>query len=108
LAAAPLAIAGQANVAALADAATLTVYADPVADGFQQVAETDARVAAVLDRVMQVGPYAAIIAPLIGLVTQLGVNHRLVPEALGAQLGAMSPAAIIEHVMGPAAAQAAA
>jgi hypothetical protein len=102
LVAAPLVIAGQRNKAALADAAALTAYADPLADGFQTVAENDARVAQVLDRVLQVGPYAAILAPLIGLVTQLGVNHGAIPTELGTQLGALPPDDLIAHVMGAA------
>lgn len=104
LIAAPLAIAGQKNPVALADAAAITLHTPAVADGLAQVAEQDSRVAAILDRITQVGPYAAVIAPLVALGAQLAVNHSLIPRELGAQLGAHAPEAVIEHVAQMAAA----
>jgi hypothetical protein len=100
LAAAPLALAGQRNKALLADSATLIAFSEPMANGLQTVAEQDARVAAVLDRVLSVGPYAAVIAPLIGLCTQLAVNHGVIPVEVGQSMGAAHPDAVIEHVTG--------
>lgn len=108
LVAAPLVIAGRTNPVAMADAAALTVHAEALADGCQAVAESDARVAALLDRVLQVGPYAALIAPVVALGTQLAVNHGLVPTDLGQALGAAPPDVLIAHVTGQPAPPAAA
>lgn len=102
LAAAPLAMFGArtGNVAYQADAAALVAYAPPLAAGLQSVADSDPRVAALLDRVLKAGPYAVILTPLVQLGMQLAVNHGLVPIELGAQVGAMAPQDLITAVTG--------
>jgi len=105
LVAAPMFLAGQRNPAALADAATLIVHADALGAGAQAVAEADSRVAQFLDRLLAAGPWAAMVAPLVALGVQIGVNHGLIPLETGRGLGAMAPEQLVEHVTGmPAAA----
>lgn len=104
LVAAPLFMAGQKNVVALADAATLVAYAEPLGAGAQAVAESDAKVAQLLDRILAVGPYAALLAPVMGLAVQLGVNHNVVPLEMGRGLGAAAPEEVIASVIGQQAA----
>jgi len=100
LVAAPLAIAGQRSPVALADAAAITVHAAPIAEGLQAAAQMDARVAAILDRVLQIGPYAMVVEPIVSLVVQLAANHEVIPITAARGLGAMSRDELIEHVTG--------
>lgn len=99
LVAAPLLIAGQmGNRAALADAGAITMHAPAIADGMQTTAEQDERFAAVLERVLAAGPWAALIAPVVGLAVQLGANHGLIPPAMAQMAGALPPDSLIEHL----------
>lgn len=99
LLATPFLIAGQmGNSLALADAAAIRVHAPAIADGMQTTAENDERFAAVLERVLAAGPWAAVITPVLGLGLQLGANHGLVPPAMAQMAGALPPEALIEHL----------
>ena len=79
----PLGLAAQRthNVALAADAATLTIHAEPVATGITTVAKQDERLAAILDRIMTVGPYGALLQPVMAMAMQLAANHGLIPES---------------------------
>lgn len=91
LIAAPLAIAGAKSPTAALDAAAVTVHAEPIAEALQQTAEQVPQVAAVLERVLTVGPYGALLAAVMPLGVQLLVNHRVVPLEAAEALGALSP-----------------
>lgn len=88
LAAAPLMVAGAKNDAALADAAALTVHGPPIAEALDDLAQERPEFAAVLDRVLSAGPYGALLSAALPLVAQLAVNHGLVPDQIGAIVGA--------------------
>lgn len=71
------------------DAAALVVYGEPLAQAVDDLANEDARFAAVLDRILAAGPYGALIAAAMGLGGQLAVNHGAIPVEVGKYLGAM-------------------
>lgn len=90
LAATPLVVAGTRSDAAMADAAALTVHGPPIADALHSLAQERPEVAAVLDRVLQAGPYGALLAAALPLAVQIATNHGLLPEPLGQAMGAHS------------------
>lgn len=90
LVAAPLMVAGVKSPACALDAATITLYADPLADACQQTAEQQPQFAAVLDRVLQVGPYGALLGAVLPMAVQIAANHGLLPEPAARAMGALS------------------
>lgn len=102
LLAGPLVIAGvqTGSVPLQADGAALLTHAPALADGVQAAAEQDPRAAALLDRLLKAGPYAALLTPLATLALQLGANHGLVPVPVVAPLGVMEPGALVSMVSG--------
>lgn len=68
----------------VADAATIMMHAPPIADGLNELAGLDARVAGVLDRVLAAGPYGALVGALVPAFAQIAANHGMIrPGALG-------------------------
>lgn len=64
------------NAAWLADAVTIESAAGDIADACAKTAAADPRFAAALDRVCNVGPYAALITVGFQVGSQLARNHR--------------------------------
>jgi hypothetical protein len=60
----------------LADAKTIALNADEIADACVKTADADPRFAAVLDRVCSAGPYAALIAVAFKVGSQIARNHK--------------------------------
>lgn len=60
----------------LADAKTIALNADEIADACVATADADPRFAAVLDRVCSAGPYAALIAVAFKVGSQIARNHK--------------------------------
>ena len=81
--AAGLALAGMKKPALAADAATITAHAPGLADALDAVAQEQPAVAAVLDRVLSVGPYGLVLAAAMPMALQLLVNHKILPPGLG-------------------------
>lgn len=80
----------------VADAATVMTHAPALADGLNELAGLDARVAGVLDRVLAAGPYGALVGALVPAFAQIAANHGMIrpgslgtadPETLIAQFG---------------------
>lgn len=79
-----LAIAGMQRPVFAADAAAITVHAPNIAQALDDLAHERPEVAAVLDRVLQVGPYGVLIAAVVPLALQVLANHEALPAgALG-------------------------
>jgi hypothetical protein len=69
-------VAKYANSPALAlDSATITLHAPNVAEALQQTAEQQAWLADLLDKVLQVGPYGALLGALMPVAMQVAANH---------------------------------
>lgn len=106
---APLLVAGARSDAMLADAATLTTYGPGIADALHALALERPEVAAVLERLLQAGPYGALLAACVPLGVQLAANHGLLPPAVYTALGGQDPKAMVAAMRGePAPAAAAA
>lgn len=71
-----------------ADAAAVATYAPGIAEALNDLAKERPEVAAVLEKILQVGPYGALIAAVVPLGVQLAHNHNLIPEQMAVQLGA--------------------
>lgn len=82
LAAAPLAFTYPA------DAAAVITHAPPIADALHALALERPEVARVLDAVLAVGPYGAVIAAVLPLVVQLLHNHGVISVPMAVSLGA--------------------
>lgn len=70
-----LSMAGRLNPVFHLDAAAITLHAPTLAEAVHQTAVQDPRVAAILDKVLQIGPYGALLGALVPLAMQLAANH---------------------------------
>lgn len=70
---------GQGKPAYVADAVAISEHGPNIANALELLANERPEVAAVLDRVMQIGPYGVVIAAVVPLVAQILANHNLVP-----------------------------
>lgn len=67
-----------------ADAGAVGLHWPNVARETAKLAETEPRIAKVIDVLLQVGPYAGLIAAVLPFAVQIGVNHgRLAAGAMG-------------------------
>lgn len=96
LAAAPLAF------TAPADAAAVMMHAPPIADALHNLAVERPEVARVLDTVLAVGPYGAVIAAVLPLVVQLLHNHGVLSTPMAVAMGATPKDEILSMLAGPA------
>lgn len=96
----PLLAAGARSDAALADAAAVTMHAEPIADALHTLALERPEVASVLDRVLSVGPYGVLVAAVMPLAVQVAANHRILPPAVASGMGAQDPAALVAQLKG--------
>lgn len=65
-----------------------------LARAISNLAHEQPQVAAVLDRLLQAGPYAEVIGAALPLAVQLLTNHGRLPVAVAERLGATDPAVI--------------
>lgn len=83
-----------------ADAATVIVNMDSLANVGQKIAEHDERAAALLDKLTEAGPYAEAVALVATMTAQFLVNHGKLKA--GIVPGTKTPDELIESVLGPA------
>lgn len=76
------------NLPLVADAAVVDHYAPQVAAAVNDLAQERAEVAAVLDRVLKAGPYAALIGAVVPMAFQILANHKVVPPGMGGTMTA--------------------
>ncbi len=98
LVAIPLSLAGRANVKLAYDAATVVAFLPDVAEFGNELAQSEPKVAALLDKVMTIGPYGKGVALALGIGAQIAVNHGWIPLDAGKGMGAMEPEALMNHV----------
>jgi hypothetical protein len=81
---AQLAQAGLIAFRQYADAGALGLHFPKIAEEIAKLASADDRVAGWIDPIIAAGPYTALIAAVLPLAMQLGVNHgRMKPGAMG-------------------------
>lgn len=69
-----------------------------IARALSNLAHEQPQVAAVLDKLMQVGPYAELSTAVGALVVQLLTNHKKIPVPIATKLGATDPAEIARQL----------
>ena len=97
-----LALAGMQRPVFAADAAAISIHAPNIAEALDQLAQERPEVAAVLDRVLQVGPYGILIAAVAPLALQLMTNHGAIPAGI---MGTHPPEILVQNFMPEVAAQ---
>jgi hypothetical protein len=85
----------------LADAATLEAYGPGVAEALNELAKENAQVAAMLERVLAMGPYGLFFAALLPMVAQIMTNHREDLLGITRAVGAVPPEELIKAVLPP-------
>jgi hypothetical protein len=63
----------------LADAAVITYYTPGIATAVNDLAQDRPEVAAVLDKILKVGPYGALLAAVMPMTLQILANHKILP-----------------------------
>ncbi len=94
----PLSLAGRAKPELAYDAATIVAFTPRLADFGNNTAQNEPRIAALLDKVMTIGPYGEGIAIVLAMGAQMMVNHKVLPVEVGKTMGAMEPDALMQYV----------
>jgi hypothetical protein len=77
-----------------ADAGAIGLHGRPMADEVVNLAKQNAKVASKVDLLIEIGPYAGIVAATIPFLAQLFVNHGLFKAEQFANAGVVSPDAL--------------
>lgn len=72
------------------DGMALLMMGEELAEGFNHLAQLRPEVAAACDKLIQVGPYGAILAPVMKFAAQVVENHGLAPVQVTRAMGAVS------------------
>lgn len=86
----PLGLAGAKKPVLALDAAAITMHAPPIAGAINETAKHDQRLAALLDKILTLGPYGLVIGAAIPFVAQICSNHGWIPEQMAKGMGAYS------------------
>lgn len=92
-----LASAGKLNPALEFDGIAVATHTPAIAEALNMLALEEPRVAAVLDKVLSVGPYGALLGALVPLAAQIAVNHKRLPAGT---LGTQEPEALKSALIG--------
>lgn len=74
-----------------ADAGAISMHGPPIAQEVASLAEKNEQIAKGVDALLQVGPYAGLVAAVMPLVLQLMVNHNVVPAEKLANANVVKP-----------------
>lgn len=80
----------------VADSATLSIHGEALAQGVGEAAAGDERLARVLEKALQVGPYGALLAPVMTIGAQIAVNHGILKPGV---MGTKEPQVLIDHIV---------
>ncbi len=94
-----LASAGRLNPVLEYDGIAVAVATPNIAEAVNSLAEQEPRVAAVLDKILTVGPYGALLGALVPLAAQIAVNHKKIPAGT---MGTLEPEALKAGLLGEA------
>jgi hypothetical protein len=61
------------------DAMAISLHTPGIATAVNAMAQEDEQLAALLDRILKVGPYGALLAAVTPLALQIAANHRMLP-----------------------------
>lgn len=79
------------------DACAVIAHAENVAEATADLATADERVAAILDKLLEVGPYGALIGAVAPMVAQILCNHKVIKPGI---LGTLPEDELVSHVIG--------
>lgn len=96
----PLALTGN-----IADIAACNDHVPNIATEAANAAETDERIAGVIDKAIAIGPYAKLLGAIVPLALQIAVNHKRLPFEPLAKFGVKSPELLTAQIQAQAAAQ---
>lgn len=85
-----------------ADAWAIDAATPGIAEALNDLAAERPEVAAMLDRLLQAGPYGALIGAVVPLAVQLAHNHGLLPAEMATKMGGAPKAAILAGLRGQA------
>jgi hypothetical protein len=74
-----------------ADAGAIGVFGPPMANEIVDLAKTNSKVASKVDLLIEVGPYAGLVAATIPFLAQLLVNHKVFKAEQFGNAGVMEP-----------------
>lgn len=80
------------------DAVAIADHTEKIAEAAQITAQQEARFAAVLDKVLAVGPYSVMLTAALPLFVQVLHNHDMVPASVAENLGGRSKQSIIDEL----------
>lgn len=81
-----------------ADAGAIGIHGPKLANEIVQLAENNSKIAAKVDLLIEIGPYAGIVAAAIPFLAQLFVNHGLIKAEMFANAGVVEPADLENHM----------
>lgn len=76
------------NLPLVADSAVINHYAPKVAEAVNDLAQERPEVAAVLDKVLKAGPYAALMGAVVPMAIQILANHKVIPAGIAGTMTA--------------------
>lgn len=76
------------NIPLVADAKVVNDYAPHIATAVNDLAHERPEVAAVLDRVLKAGPYAALMGAVVPMAMQILANHNILKPGMGGTMTA--------------------
>lgn len=76
------------NIPMVADAKVVSDYAPHIATAVNDLAQERPEVAAVLDRVLKAGPYAALMGAVVPMAMQILANHNILKPGMGGTMTA--------------------
>jgi hypothetical protein len=88
---------GETSDAWKADGATLIQFSQPFAEAAADLAEKDDRIAALLDRAAETGPYGAILFLAFQMGAQFAANHGYIKPG---RFGTADPNVLIDTIIG--------
>jgi len=89
-----LAVGATVNKSLALDAMAVSIHTPAIASAVNELALSDDRVAAVLDKLLAVGPYGALFGALLPLGMQIAANHGMMPAR--AEFGTLPPDKLAE------------
>lgn len=75
----------------LTDVGAISMHAPGICHEVAVMAEDNEQIAKGVDTLVAAGPYTALIASVLPLVVQLGVNHKRLPESVAGADGILPP-----------------
>lgn len=98
LACVPLIPLAQRDKRFAADVATITLYGDELAQQWNDAAKILPEFAAILDKVMTIGPWSLVLAPVVSIGLQISTNHGMLPAGT---MGTLTVEEILARVSAP-------